>query len=187
VAGESVSHHFSSGGLWLQIPEFYLFAMLSALVIMFTIMFFLSGVKILTAWERAVILRLGRYRGIEGPGVIWIMPILDKIVLRFSIREQTIEIDTGEYGSADGHSRILKGVVRWKVVKEEKFALSIENHHQTVLKTIQHHVMKVAESIDNDSIFMDSEELNHIIEEALEPTFTDWGLKVIKVDLRTKS
>jgi regulator of protease activity HflC (stomatin/prohibitin superfamily) len=168
----------------LQIPVTYLFVMMISLVIFFALMFILSGSKILKEWERVVVLRLGRYHSTKGPGIIWIVPILDKIVLRIPIREQTTEIDTGKDASSHGSSIRLKGSVQWKVVDAERFALSMQDNYQTVLKTIQHHVMDVADSSTSDVAFADSDELNYLVQIALEPTFQKWGLEVKKVDLR---
>jgi regulator of protease activity HflC (stomatin/prohibitin superfamily) len=167
----------------LQIPVTYLFVMMISLVIFFALMFILSGLKILKEWERVVVMRLGRYHSTKGPGIIWIVPILDKIVLRIPIREQTTEIDTGKYVSSHGSSIRLKGSVQWKVVDAERFALGMQDHYQTILKTIQHHMVEVADSSTNDAAFADSDELNYLVQIALEPNFQKWGLEVKNVDL----
>lgn len=148
-------------------------------------MFVCSGIKVLKEWERVVILRLGKYYGVRGPGIIWKVPILDTIPLKISLRLQTTDIDTGKYVSSDGSSRRLKGIVQWRILDIEKYALRIEDHQRTVNVTIQHHVSKVAESMTSDAVFSDTDELSTRIKEALEPTLSEWGLKVIKVELRT--
>jgi regulator of protease activity HflC (stomatin/prohibitin superfamily) len=132
-------------------------------------------------------LRLGKYLGIKGPGIIWKTPILDKIALKVSLREQESEVDTGRYDSSGGSSQRLKGVILWRVIDVERYALSIEDHQRTVNNTIQHHVHKVAESMTGDVAFSDTDKLAMQIEEALKPTFTAWGLRITKVDLRTAS
>ena len=169
----------------MQSLDFVLMMSMIALLTIFVLMFILSGVKVVSTWERVVILRLGLYLGVRGPGIIWKTPILDKIALRISLRVQSTDIDTGKYVSSDGSSRRLKGIVQWKVLDVEKFALSIEDHYITVNRTIHHHVMKVAESMTSDAVFSDSYELDSQVKSSIEPIFSEWGLTVTKVELRT--
>lgn len=150
----------------------------------FVLIFVCSGIKVLKEWERAVILRLGKYYGVRGPGIIWKTPILDKIALRVSLREQSTEIDTGKYISSDGSTRRLKGIVVWRIIDIERYALRLQDHERTVHSTIHHHVSKVAESMTSDAVFSDTDDLAFRVRAALEPTFESWGLKVVKVDLR---
>lgn len=154
-------------------------------IFIFTLLFICSGIKVLKEWERVVILRLGKYYGVKGPGIIWKTPILDKVALKVSLRVQSTEVDTGKYISSDDSTRRLKGIVQWRIIDVEKYALRIDNHYGTVTMTIQHHVKKVAESLTSDAVFSEREELNSSVENELEPIFSEWGLKIVKVDLRT--
>ncbi|MFW9808947.1 MAG: SPFH domain-containing protein [Candidatus Thorarchaeota archaeon] len=158
----------------LQSLEFYLFIILIGLITLFTFAFILSGIKIVKEYERAVILRLGMYKGVKGPGLIWTIPIIDKIAMRISLQVQTTEFDTGE----------LKGDIQWQVIDIEKHVLGMIAHHDTTDRTIQQSIMKATESITNDLLFTDSHELSSQIESAIEPTFFELGLKLIKTDLR---
>jgi regulator of protease activity HflC (stomatin/prohibitin superfamily) len=171
----------------LQYVNLYLYMMLIMVLAIFVLLFVCSGIKVLKEWERVVILRLGKYYGVKGPGIIWKTPILDKVALKVSLRVQSTEVDTGKYISSDDSTRRLKGIVQWRIIDIEKYALRIDNHYSTIMMTIQHHVKKVAESLTSDALFSEREELNSMVEEALEPTFSEWGLKIVKVDLRTAS
>jgi regulator of protease activity HflC (stomatin/prohibitin superfamily) len=171
----------------LQYLNPYLWFMLIITVAIFALLFTCSGIKVLKEWERVVILRLGKFIGVRGPGIIWKTPILDKVVLKVSLRVQSTEVDTGKYISSDDSTRRLKGIVQWRIIDVEKFALRIDDHYRTVMMTIQHHVKKVAESLTSDAVFSEREELNSLVEGELEPVFSEWGLKIVKVDLRTAS
>jgi regulator of protease activity HflC (stomatin/prohibitin superfamily) len=171
----------------LQYVDIYLWIslILFLTIFIFTLLFICSGIKVLKEWERVVILRLGKFIGVRGPGIIWKTPILDKVVLKVSLRVQSTEVDTGKYISSDNSARRLKGIVQWRIIDVEKYALRIDNHDSTVTMTIQHNVKKVAESLTSDAVFSEPEELNSLVEKELEPVFSEWGLEIIKVDLRT--
>ena len=66
-----------------------------ALMGIFTLMFILSGIKVVKEWERIAILRLGRFFKVAGPGAIWMTPILDRGI-PVSLKIQQTEVDTGE-------------------------------------------------------------------------------------------
>ena len=169
----------------MQYVDIYLWMSLILFLTIFILLFICSGIKVLKEWERVVILRLGKYYGVKGPGIIWKTPILDKVALKVSLRVQSTEVDTGKYISSDESTRRLKGIVQWRIIDVEKFALRIDDHYNTVMMTIQHHVKKVAESLTSDAVFSEREELNSLVEEELEPIFSEWGLEIVKVDLRT--
>ncbi|MHA2068917.1 MAG: SPFH domain-containing protein, partial [Candidatus Thorarchaeota archaeon] len=59
------------------------------IIIFFIMLFVFSGIKVLKEWERIVILRLGKYKGVMGPGIVWRMPLLDRIGAKVSLRIQT--------------------------------------------------------------------------------------------------
>ncbi|MHA2179243.1 MAG: SPFH domain-containing protein [Candidatus Thorarchaeota archaeon] len=169
------------------IIDSFLYIALVLTFAIFTLMFVCSGIKVVREWERIAVLRLGKYYGIRGPGIVWIVPILDKIALKVSLREQSTEIDTGRFVDIDGSSHRLTGVILWRVVDVEGFTLRVENHQQTIDNTVRHHVISVAESMSSAAIYTEKDELNSRIMESLEPTLAEWGAKVTKIDLRTAS
>ncbi|MHA1936177.1 MAG: hypothetical protein ACW97A_12945, partial [Candidatus Thorarchaeota archaeon] len=63
----------------------YLVMMLVIVLAFFILMFVASGIKILKEWERIAVLRLGKFKHIRGPGVVWVMPILDKVAMKVSL------------------------------------------------------------------------------------------------------
>lgn len=169
----------------MQIDFDFLVIMFLVTFVFFTLMFVCSGVKVLKEWERAAVLRLGKFYRIMGPGIIWITPILDKIVLKVSLREQSSEIDTGVYIASDGSSRRLRGIILWRIVDVEMFILRIDGHHRTVNITLQHNVKKIAQSMTSEAVDDDTENLEIQIIGTLQPMLADWGIKITKVDFRT--
>ncbi len=157
--------------------------MIMILLVIFVLVFIFSGLMVLKEWERVVIFRLGKYLGVKGPGIIWKLPILDYVVLKASLQEQSTDVDTGRYISSEGSTQRVVGLVTWRIDDLKKYALSIDNHQQSIAIAIHHHVLKDAESMMSDAAYIDVDELNSEVEEALESTFSKWGLQIIKIDL----
>ena len=162
------------------------FLMLGLIVILgiFAMCFIATGIKILKEWERAAILRLGKYLGVRGPGIIWITPILDKVAAVVSLRNQETRVDTGEYVSSDGSTRRLTGYISWRVIDVEKAVLSVENYEHSLFNLVSHSVQKIAESFPGDTVMMDEESLYSEIRQTIEPTLSNWGIEINEINLK---
>ncbi len=149
--------------------------MMIILLAFFILIFIASGLKVLREWERVVILRLGRFHSVKGPGIIFKAPFLDKIAMKVSLMEQATNIDTEAF----------KGTVHWHIVDVEKYAFTIGNQSNAVDRAIQESSKKIAESMADNSLFGKPNDAASDIKADLESKFTEWGLAVIKVDLQT--
>ena len=167
----------------MQYIDLYLYLMLLMTMMIFTLMFVFSGIKVLKEWERVAILRLGKFYGIRGPGIIWKTPILDKVALKVSLRVQSTHIE--EHITSAGSTRKWMGFVNWRIVDVEKYLFSLQDHERQVHMTIEHHVRKEIEFLSNDALFSDKDEISSRIEESLVPILEAWGLKIVGVDLRS--
>ncbi len=153
----------------------------------FTLLYIASGIKVVKDWERLAVFRLGKYYGIKGPGIIRVTPILEKIALKLSLRDQMTDVDTGNFISNDGSSTRWKGHVTWRVIDVEKAALAIENYYSSVERLIVHNVQEVAESLPSDTILIDKELVYSMIRQVLEPDFSKWGVKLTEINLKDAS
>jgi regulator of protease activity HflC (stomatin/prohibitin superfamily) len=153
----------------------------------FILLFIASGIKVLKEWDRAVILRLGKFYGIRGPGIIWIVPLLDKIVMTVSLKSQQTIVDTGRYISSDGTTRRLTGFVSWRVIDVRKVVLAVENYKESIFNVVHHNIRKIAESYPGDNILIDEEILYAEIHQVLEPMLHEWGVKILEINLKVFS
>lgn len=149
--------------------------MMIILLMFFVLIFIAAGLKVLREWERVVILRLGRFHSVKGPGIIFKAPFLDKIAMKVSLMEQTTNIDT----------QAFKGTVHWHIVDVERYAFTIGNQNNAVDRAIQESSKKIAESSPQKSLFDNPNDAASDIKTDLESKFTEWGLAVIKVDLQS--
>lgn len=152
----------------------------------FVLCFVASGIKILKEWDRAAVLRLRKFYGIKGPGIIWITPFLDRVAVTISLRAQQTIIDTGKYTTSDGSKNKLTGYINWRVIEVQKAVLAVENYQKAIFNVIQHTVQKIGQSFPGDTFMMDEELLYSEIRKEIEPTLTSWGIKILEMKLKSE-
>ena len=143
-----------------------------------------AAIKIASQWERAVVLRLGRFRALSGPGLFWIIPIVDVIPYWIDVRVITSSFKAEKTLTKDTVPVDVDAALFWCVVEPRRAALDVEDYHsaiawasQTALrdvigKTVLADMLEGRERI--------GQELRRIIDERTEP----WGVKVISVELK---
>lgn len=104
-----------------------------------------------------------------------------------SLKIQQTKVDTDKFTSNDGSTIRVTGYVNWKIIDEQRVVLAVENYKRAIDNIVQHHIKKVCESFPSDAIIIDSESVISEITQDLEPTFTDWGVKIIEIELKSSS
>lgn len=152
---------------------------------LFILIFVASGIKILKEYERAAVFRLGKFVRISGPGIIWVTPIIDKVVAKLSLGEQQTIVDTGKFISEDGSACRLTGFVNWKIIDAERAALAVENYRSSTDTAINHQIRETCESLPSDAIISSEEQVYSNVKQDLEPTLDKWGIKITELSLKT--
>jgi regulator of protease activity HflC (stomatin/prohibitin superfamily) len=134
--------------------------------------------------ERIAILRLGKFLGIKGPGIIWATPILDKIAFRISLREQQTVVDTGKCISSDGFATRITGFVNWRITDVQKAVLAVKNYKGSAETAINHHIKKIGQSPPSDALFVDEERVYSQIRQVLEPLLDKWEIRITEAGLK---
>jgi regulator of protease activity HflC (stomatin/prohibitin superfamily) len=143
-----------------------------------------AAIKIASQWERAVVLRLGRFRALNGPGLFFIIPIVDVIPYWIDIRVITTTFKAEKTLTKDTVPVDVDAVLFWKVVDPQRAALDVEDYRsaigwasQTALRDVIGKTM-LADMLEGRERI--GTELRRIIDERTEP----WGVNVISVELK---
>ena len=99
-------------------------------IALIVVIFVLSGIRVLREWERMPVLRLGRYMGLKGPGLIYLVPLIDRAPLKISTRLDTIQFRTESTLTKDIVPVNVDSVLYMKPVDLEKAVLQVENYYQ---------------------------------------------------------
>ena len=155
-----------------------LVAVLVGLVVLFQ-----SSVFVLREYERGVVLRLGRFAGIRGPGLVIIIPFIDKL-LRVDLRIITYDIPSQDVITRDNVSVKVNGVLLFKIMEPEKAILQVENFFAATSQYAQTTLRRVCGERELDDLLSKREELNMQIQSIIDQKTHGFGVKVMTVEVK---
>jgi regulator of protease activity HflC (stomatin/prohibitin superfamily) len=142
-----------------------------------------AAVKIIPEYERAVLFRLGRLVSVRGPGLIFIIPIVDQIV-RISLRVIVFDVPPQEVITRDNVTCKVNAVLYYRVVSPDKAVVNVEEYHEATNQLAQTTLRSVVGTADLDELLSQREKLNHTIQEIVDEATDPWGIKVTAVEIK---
>ncbi len=153
-------------------------------LVIFLGMLILSSVKVLNEYERGVVLRLGSYGGVRGPGLIILIPGIEKMV-RVDLRLVTLDIPSQDAITKDNVTLTINGVCFFRVEFPEKAIIRNEDYIHATSQVAQTKLRTIIGQYDLDDILSHRDEINGKLQEILDRDTEDWGVKVVNVELKT--
>jgi len=156
-------------------------------IIIFLIIFvpiMARAVRIVKEWERLVVLRLGKYIGVKGPGIVFLIPFIDK-GLRVDLRLTTVDVPKQEVITKDNVTVAVDAVVYFRVVDPEKAVLRVKDYYYAVALLAQTVLRDVVGQSELDDVLTKREELNKIIQRIIDEITSPWGIKVSMVTIKS--
>lgn len=156
----------------------------STLPIIIIIAFFLlSAIKVVNEYERAVVFRLGRILRAKGPGLIILIPVIDKM-LKVSLRIITLDVPSQDVITKDNVSVKINAVVYFRVVDPVKAVLEVEDYMFATTQLAQTTLRSICGSVELDEILAHRDKINSQIQSILDEHTDPWGIKVTNVELK---
>jgi len=152
-------------------------------VVIFLLILASAAIKVLREYERGVVFRLGRLIGAKGPGIIFIIPGVDKL-LRISLRTVTLEIPTQEVITRDNISIKVNAVVYFRVIDPNKAVVEIENYLYATSQLAQTTLRSVIGQSQLDELLSEREKINLQLQDILDKQTDPWGIKVSLVETK---
>ena len=152
-------------------------------LIVFLIIIAAAAIKILREYERGVIFRLGRLIGAKGPGLIFIIPGVDKL-LRVSLRTVALEIPPQDVITRDNISLKVNAVVYFRVLDPNKAVVEIENYLYATSQLAQTTLRSVIGQSQLDELLSEREKINLELQDILDKQTDPWGIKVSLVETK---
>ncbi len=143
----------------------------------------ISGLNILREYERAVVFRLGRITPYRGPGVTFILPIIERMV-RIDLRTITLEIPAQDVITRDNVSVKVSAVLYFRVVDPSRAVVEVENYLFATLQLAQTTLRSVGGQTELDELLSQRDKLNTHIQEIVDAQTEPWGIKVVMVELK---
>lgn len=159
----------------------------SAIVIILFILIILSNaIKILREYERGVIFRLGRLiggGGIKGPGLILLIPVIDKMV-KVSLRIVVLDVPPQDIITRDNVSIKVNAVVYFRVIEPQKAIVQVENYMAATSQISQTTLRSVLGQSELDDLLSQRDKINHKLQQIIDAQTEPWGIKVSNVEVK---
>src|SRR5512136_2917959 len=157
----------------------------SALIflIVFVVILASASIKIVREYERGVIFRLGRLIGAKGPGIFFIIPMVDKL-LRISLRTVTLDIPPQDVITRDNVSIKVNAVVYFRVLDPNRAVVEVENYLYATSQLAQTTLRSVVGQVELDELLAQREKINIQLQDILDKHTEPWGIKVSLVETK---
>jgi len=142
-----------------------------------------NALRIMREYQRAVVFTLGRFTSVKGPGLIFVIPILQQIV-RVDLRTVTMDVPSQDVISRDNVSVKVNAVIYFRVVEPEKAIIQVERYLEATSQLAQTTLRAVLGKHDLDEMLSEREKLNIDIQKILDAQTDGWGVKVTNVEIK---
>ncbi len=143
----------------------------------------LSGVTIIKEYERIVVFRLGRYVGTRGPGLTYVIPVIEKKE-RVPLRIVTLDVPAQEVMTEDNVPVEVNAVVYFRVKKPEDAIIQISNYYKATSEIAQTTLRSVVGQSELDELLAEREQVNQQLQEIIDEQTDPWGIKVTAVEVK---
>src|SRR5262245_40319214 len=154
-----------------------------ATFLLIALVLLVSGVKILSEYERAVIFRLGRLVPHRGPGVTYVLPLVERMV-RVDLRTITMDVPPQDVITRDNVSVKVNAVLYFRVIDPNKALVEIENYLFATSQLAQTTLRSVCGQAELDDLLAEREKINTHLQEILDTQTDPWGIKVSLVEIK---
>ncbi|HTQ80412.1 MAG TPA: slipin family protein [Thermoanaerobaculia bacterium] len=152
-----------------------------ALLAGFYLMF---GIKIANQWEKAVVLRFGKYRGLAGPGLFWIVPVVDTVAHFVDQRVRVSDVTAESALTRDTVPVFVDAIVFWLVWDAEKSILEVESFRSAIFLSAQTALREAIGRHDLAEMITERDKLGHELQRILDEKTNPWGITVQSVEIR---
>lgn len=142
-----------------------------------------SAIRILSEWERGVVLRLGRLVGVKGPGLVFIIPIIDRL-RRVPLRTVVFDVPVQEVITNDNVSCKVNAVLYYRVVEPSKAVVNVEQYHDATIQFAQTTLRSIAGQAQFDELLSERDTLNRQLQQIIDEATDPWGIKVSTVEIK---
>lgn len=142
------------------------------------------SIRIAREWQRAVILRLGRFDRLSGPGFLFVVPLVDTIPYWIDLRTITTPFTAEQTLTKDGVSVDVDAVLFWRVVDPKKAALEVEDYHQAIAWSAQTALRDIIGETDLAEMLTGRQRIDNRLQGMIGQRTEPWGITALSVEIR---
>jgi regulator of protease activity HflC (stomatin/prohibitin superfamily) len=144
----------------------------------------LSGLRIAQEYQRGVILRLGRYAGLRGPGLYWIIPLGIERGTTIDIRTRTVSAEQQETITRDSVTIKVNAVLWYRIVDAAKSVIEVADAHTAVYQLALTGLRNIIGQHDLDEVLQERNKINELLRESISGSTAVWGLEVQRFEMK---
>lgn len=156
---------------------------ITIVIVVFALIILSNAIKILREYERGVIFRLGRLIRAKGPGLILLIPIVDRMV-RVSLRTIVLDVPPQDIITQDNVSIKVNAVVYFRVIDPQKAIVQVENFLAATSQISQTTLRSVLGQSELDDLLSQRDKINHKLQQIIDANTEPWGVKVTNVEVK---
>jgi regulator of protease activity HflC (stomatin/prohibitin superfamily) len=156
---------------------------LQFIIIIIVVVLLAASIRVVNEYERGTIFRLGRFVGLRGPGIIFLIPFIERMV-RVDLRVITMDVPTQECITLDNVTVSVDAVVYFRVVDAADAILKVENYIRATSLLCSTTLRNVVGQSDLDALLSHRDQLNAKIQEIVDEGTNPWGMKVSMVEIK---
>lgn len=153
------------------------------IIVLFAAFILFNLIKVLSEYERGVIFRLGRLLAVKGPGLIILIPGIDRMV-KVSLRTVVLDVPPQDIITKDNVSIKVNAVVYFRVVQPDKAIVSVENYIYATSQLAQTTLRSILGQSELDDLLAQRDKINHELQTIIDQHTEPWGIKVSNVEVK---
>jgi regulator of protease activity HflC (stomatin/prohibitin superfamily) len=158
--------------------------MISLVILVLVLIILLSGLRVAREYQRAVVFRLGRYTGLRGPGLFWLIPLGIENEVRVDLRIVTNPIEQQETITRDSVTVKVNAVLWYRVENPQKAVLTVEDFRRAVQQLALTTLRNVIGQHDLDEVLKERDKINTLLRKTVFETTTPWGVTVELLEMK---
>lgn len=152
-------------------------------IIFFVLFILINAIRVLAEYERGVIFRLGRMIGVKGPGLILLIPLVDRMV-KVSLRTFTMDVPPQDVITRDNVTIKVNAVIYFQVMEPAHAIINVEDYFYATSMIAQTTLRSVLGQVELDDLLSNREEINHRLQKIIDEQTEPWGVKVSVVEVK---
>jgi regulator of protease activity HflC (stomatin/prohibitin superfamily) len=175
---------------WLYLLSYFIYKHLISngmlyIVLAVLVVLALSGIRVAQEYQRAVVFRLGRFTGTRGPGIYYLIPLIERQIT-IDIRTRTVDMEQQETITKDSVTIKLNAVLWFSVVDPEKAVIKVANYSQAVYQFSVTALRNIIGQHQLDEVLRERESINSTLQKIVDAATEPWGIKIEMVDERCR-
>jgi regulator of protease activity HflC (stomatin/prohibitin superfamily) len=144
---------------------------------------FLSGIRIAQEYERAIVFRLGRYQSVKGPGLYWLIPLVER-QQKVDIRTKTVALEQQETITVDSVTIKVNAVLWYSITNPQNSIIKVADYNKAVYQFSVSALRNIIGQHSLDEVLKEREQINSTLQQIVDQTTEPWGVKIEMVEMK---